>query len=256
MVTPRTRRFSRQECVLAITLLLVAAAGHASEKPESLTRKFAGTLPDLGRTANPVAWFTPWGGIAVAATGGLMAVDQPLAREARRADHDAGWAKGLRTTADLASAPIPLAFGVIGWAAGAGSHNNRLKAAGQAAILSVAAAAGTVHILKFAVGRIRPNSSSAPGDPPDAFRFEPFTSFGNALPSGHTAGAAALAGVLSKAYPGWPTWAAAALTVAAGTARIVDGNHWISDVALGGAIGFHMGRRAAAGRMDALSVRF
>jgi len=88
-------------------------------------------------------------------------------------------------------------------------------------------------ILKYVVGRTRPNHSSNP----DPDEFAPFS--GNvSFPSGHTAMAFALAASVSNEVHFLPAqiglYGAATLT---GWSRINDNAHWLSDVLGGAAVG-------------------
>jgi hypothetical protein len=88
-------------------------------------------------------------------------------------------------------------------------------------------------IIKYVVGRTRPNHSSIP----DPDEFAPFS--GNvSFPSGHTAMAFALAASVSNEVHFWPAqvglYGAATLT---GWSRINDNKHWLSDVVGGAAVG-------------------
>ena len=88
---------------------------------------------------------------------------------------------------------------------------------------SVVAMTAVIRGTKYIVGRKRPNGWD-------------YKSF----PSGHTATAFMTATMLYKEY-GWrsPWWSIAGYTVAAftGVSRILNNVHWMSDVAVGGAIG-------------------
>jgi membrane-associated phospholipid phosphatase len=88
-------------------------------------------------------------------------------------------------------------------------------------------------IIKYVVGRTRPNHSTEP----DPDEFEPFS--GNvSFPSGHTAMAFALAASVSNEVHFLPAqiglYSAATLT---GWSRINDNKHWLSDVVGGAAVG-------------------
>lgn len=104
------------------------------------------------------------------------------------------------------------------------------EAAGYAGSLTVA--------LKILLGRRRPFG----GDNP--FYFKPFqiNNLYNSLPSGHTTVAFAVSTVMAKSCSNryWKMfWYSAAALVAA--SRIYHNQHWVSDVFLGGAIGYSVG---------------
>jgi membrane-associated phospholipid phosphatase len=98
---------------------------------------------------------------------------------------------------------------------------------------SLLTAAASNSIIKYVVGRTRPNHSTNP----DPDEFEPFS--GNvSFPSGHTAMAFALAASVSNEVRFLPAqiglYSAATLT---GWSRINDNKHWLSDVLGGAAVG-------------------
>ena len=104
------------------------------------------------------------------------------------------------------------------------------EAAGYAGSLTVA--------LKILLGRRRPYGGNNP------FYFKPFQidNLYNSLPSGHTTVAFAVSTVLAKSCSNrfWKVfWYSAAALVAA--SRVYHNQHWVSDVFLGGAIGYSVG---------------
>jgi membrane-associated phospholipid phosphatase len=77
-----------------------------------------------------------------------------------------------------------------------------------------------VQVLKFAVGRERPDGSN-----------------NQSFPSGHSASAFATAGVLQRHY-GWKVGVPASIIAGyVATARVHDNRHYLTDVIFGGAIG-------------------
>jgi len=92
--------------------------------------------------------------------------------------------------------------------------------------------------LKLAVGRARP--ASAPGDPGD---FRPFGRLDASFPSVHTTVAfAAASAIHSEARARWVPWVVYPAAGVVGWSRVHDGQHWLSDVAAGAALGFWAGR--------------
>jgi membrane-associated phospholipid phosphatase len=104
--------------------------------------------------------------------------------------------------------------------------------------VSTIGAGATSVVVKAATGRARP--SDAPGDPND---FEPF--HGDAsFPSGHTTVAFAFASALSEETQSkWVPWVAYPAAAAVGWARIVQDQHWLSDVVAGAALGYWTGHQ-------------
>ncbi|MBV9079874.1 MAG: phosphatase PAP2 family protein [Elusimicrobia bacterium] len=166
------------------------------------------------------------GGIAVG-LGGLSLLDRTVQ------NHLAPWrnsgsARHLRTFGDASQAAGPVlgtAFALQGWHA----HNARSMETGFLLWESFLLAGASEAVLKFAVGRKRPSTTT------DPYRFHPAS--GNAsFPSGHTTVVFAAATVLAEQYPEWYV-AAPAYGVAAtvGFSRLYANQHWLTDVA-GGAI--------------------
>ncbi|NOY78487.1 MAG: phosphatase PAP2 family protein [Calditrichaeota bacterium] len=100
--------------------------------------------------------------------------------------------------------------------------------------------AGAITVaLKIWLGRRRPYGGDTP------FYFKPFqvNNLYNSLPSGHTTMAFAISTVLAKSSSNrlWKAfWYSAATLVAA--SRVYHNQHWVSDVFLGAAIGYSVGR--------------
>jgi membrane-associated phospholipid phosphatase len=97
-----------------------------------------------------------------------------------------------------------------------------------------------VHGLKYPFGRHRPNSGDGP------FTFTPFSGDAS-LPSGHTAGAASMYGVMRAHFPGSDVvkYGGAALVVSVAAARVNDNAHHVSDTVAGALLGYAIGNRVA-----------
>jgi len=102
----------------------------------------------------------------------------------------------------------------------------------------------TTGLFKGLAGRSRPYANASPWDINAA-------KFGSAhatksMPSGHTSRAFAIASVIAHDYDRW--WVqvpAYGVATSVGVQRIRSGNHWLSDVVLGGALGYLIGRTVA-----------
>ena len=96
-------------------------------------------------------------------------------------------------------------------------------------------------LFKGFISRSRPNPGVDPHQA-DVGRFS-MTHSKLSMPSGHTARAFAFASVLSHSFDRWyvqiPSYA---LATSVGLQRIESGSHWLSDVVVGGALGYFVGR--------------
>jgi membrane-associated phospholipid phosphatase len=102
---------------------------------------------------------------------------------------------------------------------------------------SVLTAGAACGVLKVATGRSRPNAS--PNEPDE------FAPFGGAqsFPSGHTTVAFACASALcEETHSSWVPWVAYPAAAAVGWSRMVQDQHWLSDVVAGAALGTWVGR--------------
>lgn len=205
----------------------------------------SGVLPPLQRV--PVAsadtgfhsihWYE-----ALAAAGGtalFVSVDGPIERLVQR--------NRSGTTDDVASVFRQVGDARVALAGTAGItligvvvHDDAVRDAGLRAAGSVATGAIVAEVLKFGLGRGRPDAFASATD------FQPFTSEHDSLnlesrgsfPSGHSMIAFALATSLSDELHD-QTASIALFTLAGGTAlsRLNDDRHWFSDVVGGAVIG-------------------
>ena len=103
------------------------------------------------------------------------------------------------------------------------------------------AAAAATGIVKIAVGRARPSQS--PGDQ-DVIR--PFSG-NSAFPSGHAALAFGVASAIdAETRARWVPYVVYPLAGLVGWSRVRDGEHWLSDVVAGAALGSWTARKAVA----------
>ena len=179
-------------------------------------------------TAHRIRWYEATS--AAAGVGVMMLLDEPVQRLAQRHRNAA--------TDDLAAvfrpAGEPEVFGTVSLglaAAGLVAHRPAVTRAGGRLVASLCLAGATTVALKALLGRARPDAGAG------AFDFDPFTR-SQALPSGHTAMAFALAASLADEVRS-PVVRIGLYGMATGTglSRINDNRHWASDVGLGGLIG-------------------
>ncbi len=120
-------------------------------------------------------------------------------------------------------APLALAT----WAAGAWTGSRRTAAAGHDLTRGLLLTYAVTGAIKVGVGRTRPDG--------DRYSF----------PSGHTAAAFTVAGVLTRRCGGWVGAASLALGAVTAMGRMEDRRHFASDCAAGAAIGWIVGRTVA-----------
>jgi hypothetical protein len=117
---------------------------------------------------------------------------------------------------------IPVA--VAWWIVGSAAHSESQASTGRDLLRAQVSVASWTYAVKLVANRTRPN-----GDP-------------RGFPSGHASASFATATVLQEHF-GWkvglPAFVAAAYT---GTSRVIDNQHWASDVVFGAALGIASGR--------------
>lgn len=162
---------------------------------------------------------------------------------AAREDHVAVKAAGAAT--ELADQPPLVALSLATLAVGLLMRRPTVIRSGARMVASHAIATGIKTVLKTAVDRTRPSRALEEGHRVEKGKGSGDTSL-NSFPSGHTAGAVAVAqAVAAEASPA----AAAPLQAAAGGVALLQpsrGQHYVSDVIAGAAIGWVSNRIAGA----------
>ena len=189
------------------------------------------TVPPASTAPTPTYNVTWWqAGVAVGGLAVLSLADKPVNTAIQN----------MRTTTTDDIANVFTYFGspvvfvpatVVPIVVGLLSHNENLTMSGVRIGSSLLLAGATTGLLKYTVGRWRPNQTST------QYEFAPFSGH-DSWPSGHTTMAFALAA--SASYELHRTWATVGLyTLAAGTgwARMNDEKHWLTDVGGGALIG-------------------
>ena len=129
------------------------------------------------------------------------------------------------------------AFLVLGAADALGHRSDRTASLVRIAEGTAAAGVATA-IVKMAVGRARPFEA-----PQDQDVLVPFSGR-SAFPSGHTALAFGLAAAIDRETTArWVPWVVYPLAGLVGWSRVRDGEHWLSDVAAGAALGSWTARK-------------
>jgi len=195
--------------------------------------------------AQPLRWWH--GALVLGGLSGLMLLDRP----AQRFTQDIRTRDGNRLAGGLRHFGQPevyatITLGMLG--TGLVSGNDEITRSGARLATALALAGATSTLGKLALGRPRPSESL------DADGYIPFSGQ-EAMPSGHTAVAFALATALSDDIH--HTWASVGLyTIATGVAwsRVNDNRHWLSDVAAGAVMGV-ASAKVVSGRWRIFNLR-
>ena len=197
-------------------------------------------------------------GAAGVVVGLAATVDVPAYRHLSTRSRNDGLNTGRRTTASLS---LPgqwydqthanrLALGTVGGLAVSGLVlRNRVLTRTSVQTLEAIVFTDLINgLVKSVLNRDRPYV----GADPEPFAFDPGAFSGEhtklAMPSGHTARVFAIAAVLADQAGRWyvsvPLYAGAA---SVGLERVRSGDHWVTDVLVGGAIGVLVGRSVTSG---------
>ena len=169
------------------------------------------------------------------ATGGLIAGDR---RTSNELIENGGSPDRLRISKNISYIGGPYGAGGIAGAMylfGRATHSARLRETGLLGAEAVIDAGIDVNILKSVAQRTRPNSDNGRGD---------FLDGGASFPSGHATASWALASVIAHEYKdnrliGFGAYGVAAIV---SVSRFTGRNHFLSDVLVGSAIGYGIGR--------------
>lgn len=119
----------------------------------------------------------------------------------------------------------------VGYLAGRLAGSPSLSRLSVRAGTAVVVASGITTVLKYSIGRTRPNNGG------DSDQFRPFSG-ATSFPSGHTTLAFALATVIAdETRDSWSDVALYGAATLTGFARMNDDRHWASDVLAGALVG-------------------
>jgi hypothetical protein len=169
-----------------------------------------------------------------AATAALISTDVSVLHQVNPAWHD--------TSINISNAALYSTVASAGgiFLTGLVTDNQHAKDTGVAAARGAIDSTILYYGMKVAFSRERPYSARGDG----SFFSGNFTS--GSFPSGHSAFAWTLASVVAHEYPKWPValvMYGVATTVS--TARVTAGEHFPSDVVVGGVLGYLIGRYVA-----------
>lgn len=157
----------------------------------------------------------------------------------------------LGRVGELADQPPLFALALGTLAVGAVTRRRDLVRTGARMLAAEAVATGLKSLLKRSVDRARPaHALDSGGDPKPRKGSGAKRTALNSFPSGHTAGAVAVGQAIAHEQPGGavPARAAAGLV---GAVQLPHGKHYLSDVAVGAAIGW-LAERVAGWAVEAV----
>jgi len=186
----------------------------------------------------------PWAAAFFGTAAGLIAVDRHVGQGLSADPPGAGYHFGK--TASILGAP--LTGGAIAgtfYLVGRARKDPYAQATGVLTIRAAVDSVIIVQALKAATQRPRPTFSG--GTTRDHNADGQFFSGGNSFPSGHTIGAFSVATVIAERYRKrpWVPITAYSLAGLVGIARVVERQHFPSDVFVGAALGYLIGRHVA-----------
>jgi hypothetical protein len=122
---------------------------------------------------------------------------------------------------------------------GCGLHADQARKTGLTALEAMGAASVFDAVIKRGTNRQRPYVANSAGQ---------FWEGGQSFPSGHAAASFAFAGVVMHSYPHsrWVKWSALGLATGVSLLRFPAKQHFLSDIVVGGTLGYVTGWRLAS----------
>jgi len=167
--------------------------------------------------------------IAAASAVLIEAADSPASREIQSTSTARRWDTASTVGLDLELGTAALMYGV-----GCLSHRTTLRSTGLIALEAAGAASLLDTLVKAGTNRQRPDQANSAGE---------FWEKGKSFPSGHAAGTFAIATVIAHQYPQkrWLKWSMYALAAGVSMARFPAKKHFLSDILIGGTLGYVTG---------------
>ena len=214
-------------CCLAICM---QAQAQSVEGPAGSSQKFVNLMQDdlsmLAGSFNAKN-LAIIGSAGVIATS-LMVFDQSTGYHIRSRYKDSGYLNLINEMGNK-KLVLPFAAGLFG--SSLLTKNTKFQEAAFTSLEALLLTNITINAAKFAFGRSRPYEEYGSAD------FHYFKPGKTSFPSGHTATAFAFITPWILYYPNALTYSLFALPVSTGIARISRNKHWLSDVAVGAAVG-------------------
>lgn len=183
--------------------------------------------------------WTAFAGVAAATTLAFV-YDDEIYDFIDRTFVDEGWNTASKCTDVFGEEYFILPSVALTYAIGAIDKNQRLKNMSLAVLQSFVYAEVASAGLKVLTCRLRPQVSSSSGE-----WLGPFATFeSTSFPSGHAMRSFALATTVAGFYPDkkWVGAVTYSLATATSVGRVIGKDHWASDVIVGAALGYFIGR--------------
>lgn len=186
----------------------------------------------------------------IAATAVSVVYDEEIYSSIKNFQNNHGWVSDISPVITQAGDdPFVIGTGALFFLTGVLSHNKKAKQTGLIALQTWFHTGFIVQVGKFIFGRQRPSYENGVdrwyGFPETLKRLkgEPASKY-DAFPSGHTIEAFGLATVIAEQYKDIKIIPVISYTIAAGAglSRITEDTHWLSDVVLGAAMGYGIGK--------------
>ena len=173
-----------------------------------------------------------WWIFAGAGTAALLAADHPVSKALPTSGSTPRFGTDTSRAGQWYSV-VPAAGALFG--IGLAGHNAKLEETGALGLEALADTGIVTTVMKVAARRERPLTGDGGGH---------FEKGGSSFPSGHSAEAWALATVIASEYreQKWVSVASYSYAALISTSRVLAQAHFTSDVFVGGAIGFFIGR--------------
>ncbi len=195
-----------------------------------------------------------WLALIAGATGGMIATDRRVGQSLTRSPPGAGYAFSNRV-GQLGGPYTDIGVAGAFYLAGRWRQDENARLTGLQGLQALAESLAVVEVLKVVTQRPRP---AQPGGRVRIHNADgQFFTGGYSFPSGHAAGAWALAAVIAERHHGssWLPATAYSLAGFVAAARITDRRHFPSDVFVGSVVGYLIGRHVAHQRSSESSGR-
>jgi membrane-associated phospholipid phosphatase len=199
----------------------------------ALDQKAIWTSPRNVRSGD-VNWIVPLGAIATASLMGDTGFSKAVTGSPSR----------VSTSATFSNYGLGALGGAVGgfYLVGRMTHDDHKRETGLLSGESAVNAVAVTTVLQYAFGRQRPTDGNGGGG---------FWHYGTSFPSNHSAAVWAMASVIAHEYPGPLTKLLAyGLASAVSASRVTGKTHFPTDVLVGGAIGWFVGRHVYLAHHD------